>query len=571
MKSREKLYENHINMYPPGFSGKFESEQPKLAPYPVEDTREVINPVPLKSREGGSSSSSTPSQTSFKVTSPNSARYGLAFAYAGPKSTDSLNARPAAQFSSLNSSVDTFESASDVQIPPPPYEDDQTQRFLEQKVYRRPEDLIATTTTTTSTTSSTTSTGSTRPSPKKPAEPDLSTYSKEALEFRSAYETAIGDGTNFTATTQLKWCETLLTYAFKPEFISNYNINAAKLKRELTAAEVQKNRKIILEHALKVLTKLISLEHPPALYLMGTLYSHQPYLDMDVKSILGRNDAKALDYYVRAAKLRHAEACYRAGASYEYQRGTAPELSREECVKHAVDFYEMGAKVSDDGKCMYKLGMLALAAINPHNAREQKVIDAIRWFNEASSKVLGAKASPQALYELAKIYEFEGLPAPVQASLAAAGFSRDATKALACYHRCATALEYPLAQWKLGFCYEFGELNLPVVANKSIAWYAKAAMASPRGNPIAMMALSGWYLTGATGVLQPNNQEAFKWASKACTASDGKLARAEYALGFYLENAIGCERDMEAARVHYHRAAQSGHRKAQERLNKGDL
>lgn len=188
----------------------------------------------------------------------------------------------------------------------------------------------------------------------------------------------------------MKWCETLLTYSFNTEFVSNYNINSNKLKRRLTSEEALKNQKIILEHALKVLTKLITLQYGPALYLMATLYSHQPYLDIKIQAVIVRNDAKALDYYTRAAALNESEACYRAGVCYEYQRGTPTELDKAQCLQKAVYFFDRGATQCGNTACMYKLAMLLLHGVNEkHSAQavlQQDVKAAMHWFKKAAAE-----------------------------------------------------------------------------------------------------------------------------------------------------------------------------------------
>ncbi|AAS50973.1 ABR200Wp [Eremothecium gossypii ATCC 10895] len=401
----------------------------------------------------------------------------------------------------------------------------------------------------------------------------LPEFSKDALYFYKIFEKTISDSGTFTPSVQMKWCETLLEYAFKPDFIAHYSINAEKLKRELTPEEQQKNKTTLLEHALKVLSKLMRMKYAPALYLMGTLYSQQPYLRVDHDGIVSKNDQKALEYYKSAAKLKNADGCYRAGVSYEYNRGMPANISRRDRLLTAVSFYEKGAACADassgQSSSMYKLGMFQLNGLVDDDTGEiiveQDVISAIRWFERAAAH--DKTVSPQALYELAKIYEFDCLHPQLQQAVKLQHVPQDTLKALDLYIRCAIKFNYPLAQWKLGHCYEYAELHLPYSPEKSIVWYLKAANAAPKGNAMAMLALSGWYLTGVKGVLEPNASESYKWAYKASIASEGRLPKAEYALGFYTEHAVGCHPDMHRAMDHYRRAAELGHQKAVERLS----
>lgn len=119
---------------------------------------------------------------------------------------------------------------------------------------------------------------------------------------------------------------------------------------------------------------------------------------------------------------------------------------------------------------------------------------------------------------------------------------------------------YPPSQFKLGLCYEYGLLNLPIDSRRSIAWYSKAA---EQGDPEAELALSGWYLTGAENVLAQSNQEAYLWARKS--ANKG-LAKAEYAVGYYLENGIGVKANLEDAKRFYLSAASQNNKRAIIRL-----
>lgn len=518
----ENRYDKHINMFPPSASGPAgpSTGAETVAPYPLEDVTEAINPVAV-----------------YKSAAPGSVRRLVGNAVETNGSCESnLNDRYEHPFH-MESLESVKSSETRERLAPPPYEESEA-RVLQEKVYRTEADVGE--------------------SPPRERQRDLSQYSPSALKFYEIYSKTVADSAKFTPEIQLKWCETLLEYAFDDEFLGHYNINAERLKRELKPEERQKNQRVILEHSFKVLAKLISVKSGAALYLMGTLYSHQPYLQIKNKHIVSRNDERALEYYCRAANCDHSDACYRAGVCYEFQRGVT--ISQQESLVMALNYYRRGADLFDNSACMYKLGMFSL-----YREQFRDVPQALKWFERASTQ----GESPQALYELGKIYEFSSLPPPVQQLLTSNGITRQPSRALKYYYKCAADCNYPLAQWKLGHCYEFGELQLPVVAKKSIAWYAKAALAQPKGNAMAMLALSGWYLTGATAVLRPNDKEAFYWAQKSCSASEGKLARAEYALAYYLENSIGCDQDLAQAKIHYQRAASIGHSKAIKRLQTG--
>lgn len=116
------------------------------------------------------------------------------------------------------------------------------------------------------------------------------------------------------------------------------------------------------------------------------------------------------------------------------------------------------------------------------------------------------------------------------------------------------------SQYKLGSCYEYGSLGCTVDPRKSIAWYSRAA---EQGDPEGELALSGWYLTGADGILPQSDQEAYLWAQKA---AEKGLAKAEFAVGYYIETGIGVPKDIQEAKKWYLRAAEQGQKRAMARL-----
>lgn len=95
----------------------------------------------------------------------------------------------------------------------------------------------------------------------------------------------------------------------------------------------------------------------------------------------------------------------------------------------------------------------------------------------------------------------------------------------------------------------------------SLAFYTKAA---EQGDPESELALSGWFLTGATAMLKQSDQSAYYWAKRA---ADKGLAKAEYAVGYYTEKGIGIRANIDGARVWYKRASLQGNRRAIQKLN----
>ncbi|KAI7833828.1 hypothetical protein BX661DRAFT_177626 [Kickxella alabastrina] len=184
---------------------------------------------------------------------------------------------------------------------------------------------------------------------------------------------------------------------------------------------------------------------------------------------------------------------------------------------------------------MYKLGvilikgLLGVSAAPPDNATPE---------------------CPHSLHELALCHEASDIP----------GIIPDEAYAVELYTN-AAKLGYVPSQVRLGQAYEYGTLGCEVIPRKSIGWYTRAA---EKGDPDAELALSGWYLTGAEPFLPQNDVEAYLWARRA---ADRRLAKAEYAVGYYYECGIGVARpDVEEAQKWYNRAALQENRRAIARL-----
>ncbi|KAJ3029397.1 hypothetical protein HDV00_009616 [Rhizophlyctis rosea] len=255
----------------------------------------------------------------------------------------------------------------------------------------------------------------------------------------------------------------------------------------------------------------------------------------------------AFKLYEKASKQAHPAATYRTAVCYEVGAGTSRSSSR------AMQYYRKAAALGDTA-AMYKLGKILIEGLmgQERNARE-----GVSWLNRAARQA--DESTPHALHELGLLYEGKG---GEDGSNSAVGNAiiPDPSYAYDLFSK-AAQLGYAPSEYKLGLCYEYGLLGLPVDARRSIAWYSRAA---EKGDPEAELALSGWYLTGAEGILRQSDQEAYLWARRA---ADKGLAKAEYAVGYYSENGVGVRGgDVEEARRWYLRASGQGNRKAIQRL-----
>jgi TPR repeat protein len=189
---------------------------------------------------------------------------------------------------------------------------------------------------------------------------------------------------------------------------------------------------------------------------------------------------------------------------------------------------------------MYKIGIVLLRGLLgvPRNVGE-----ALSWLKRAAERA--DKDNPHALHELATLNEPTSRDPQVREKLIP-----DEAYALSLYKQ-AAEYGFKRSQFRLGQAYEYGSLGLDIDNRASIAWYTKAAA---QGEHNAELALSGWYLTGAEGMLEQSDMEAYLWARKAAQ-SEPPLAKAMFAMGYFTEQGIGCPKSLEEAKRWYGRAA----------------
>jgi TPR repeat protein len=299
-----------------------------------------------------------------------------------------------------------------------------------------------------------------------------------------------------------------------------------------------KNREKYIAEAYKLVKKLVSQSYPDAMFYLADCYgSGQLGLAADPK--------EAFSLYQSAAKAGHAVAAYRTAVCCEigFEEGGG---TRRDALK-AVQWYKRAAALGNV-PAMYKVGMITLKGLlgQPRNPAE-----AVTWLKRAADQA--DAENPHALHELALLHE------------SASGndrIVRDERYAFQLFKQAAD-LGYKYSQFRLAQAYEFGHLGAPIEPRASIAWYTRAASLEEHQSELA---LSGWYLTGAQGILEQSDTEAYLWARKAASA-DPPLAKALFAMGYYTEVGIGCPRSLEEAKRWYGRAAAYKHPKAQERLD----
>ncbi|KAK9465781.1 hypothetical protein V1512DRAFT_210117 [Lipomyces arxii] len=324
---------------------------------------------------------------------------------------------------------------------------------------------------------------------------------------------------------QLEYAVALVEAANSPTVPSQ----AGKLEPKVARKNVDK----YIADAHKLIKKLVGKPYPPAVYYYGTCYGPTGKLGLEPSR------EKEYEYYKKASKLGHPEASYRTAVCLEMGSGVKKDEAK------ALGYYKLAAQQGDTAS-MYKIGMINLRG---GLGQVQSTSEALIWLKRAADHA--DAENPHALFELARLYETAD---------GTNGFlSHDEKMALEYYAK-AASLGYLPAQYKMGAAHEYGTLGCEIDAKRSVAWYARAAQ---KGDANAELGLSGWYLTGADDVLPRSETESYLWARRA---SEKGLAKAEYAVGYFMENGIGTTANMHEAVKWYKKAAAQQYPKAVSRL-----
>ena len=292
----------------------------------------------------------------------------------------------------------------------------------------------------------------------------------------------------------------------------------------LDAKSKAKAREKYVIDAYKIVKKLVQQGYTEAQFYLADCYGQgQLGLQVDTK--------EAFSLYHSAAKAGHGPSAYRVAVCCEIGAEEGGGTKRDPFK--AVQWYKRAAALGDT-PAMYKMGMIQLKGLLGQ-ARSPR--EGISWLKRAAERA--DPENPHALHELALMYSN------------ATGndiIVRDEEYATQLFHQ-AAELGYKFSQFRLGVAYEHGMMSCPVDPRQSIIYYTHAAS---QGEHQSELALSGWYLTGAEGILQQSDTEAYLWARKAATAG---LAKAEYAMGYFTEVGIGVAANLDDAKRWYWRAA----------------
>ncbi|KAI0030966.1 HCP-like protein [Vararia minispora EC-137] len=288
----------------------------------------------------------------------------------------------------------------------------------------------------------------------------------------------------------------------------------------------------LIKEAVLLLKRIADRGHMNAQYFLADCYAN------GIGTHKGRQDFdRAFPLFILAAKHGHPDASYRAGTCCENGWGCRRESAK------AVQFYRKAAAASHPG-ALYRLG---IAELNGELGLSKRPKEGVKWLKRSAEHATAE--FPHALHELALLHE-RGIDNVVFVDY------EYAAELLAQ----AAELGYAPSAYRLGECYEYGKMGCPQDAALSIHYYNIAAQQSHRD---ACFALTAWYLVGSPGVLPQSDTEAFLWAKKA---ADAGLAKAMYAVGYFLEVGIGTAPNHQEASSWYKRAADLGDKRAAQRL-----
>ncbi|KAI1311925.1 hypothetical protein EDD11_003243 [Mortierella claussenii] len=255
-----------------------------------------------------------------------------------------------------------------------------------------------------------------------------------------------------------------------------------------------------------------------------------------------KNADKALKWYQSSSKGDYGPAHYKVAYHCEKRKDS----------NKAVVLYKKAA-IHNDVPANHRLAMVYLYG---ELGQSKNMKAGLQYLKRAAS--LAHESAPMSPYILGLILSREysnQLVIPDDIAFPDEGEALE-------WFRKSAQLGYGPANYKLGYCYEYGSLGCNVDPYLSIQHYERAVQAGD-GNGEAEMALSGWYLSGAENCFPADDQLAFKYAF---LAAEKQLPKAQYAMGYYHEVGISVPVDVEKAMHFYKLSASNGNKDAAKRL-----
>ncbi|KAF8652879.1 hypothetical protein AX16_004100 [Volvariella volvacea WC 439] len=300
----------------------------------------------------------------------------------------------------------------------------------------------------------------------------------------------------------------------------------------LEVERAMEKRDDLIREAIALLKRLADRGHAASQYFLADCYAN------GIGTPKNKQDFdRAYPLFVLAAKHGHPDAAYRAGTCCENGWGCRRESAK------ALQFFRKAGAAQHPG-AMYRLG---IAELNGELGLSKSPKEGVKWLKRSAEHATAE--FPHALHELALLHE-RGIDNVLFVDY------EYSVELLAQ----AAELGYAPSAYRLGECYEYGKMGCPQDAALSIHYYNIAAQQNHRD---ACFALTAWYLVGSPGVLPQSDTEAYLWAKRA---ADAGLAKAMYAVGYFLEVGIGTPPNVSDALSYYKRAAELGDKRATQRL-----
>ncbi|MCO5565487.1 hypothetical protein L7F22_019160 [Adiantum nelumboides] len=322
------------------------------------------------------------------------------------------------------------------------------------------------------------------------------------------------------------------------------------VERKLDASRISDPALIqLIDQAINVINRAANSQPPiaDALYLRGDLLASGSFPSYHPKDLRA-----AFNDFELSARMGYAPSWFRIGRDYE----VLGDMTRSR------DAYERGCSVQDIG-CIYRMGMANLLGQLELGADHSRAIPLLK---EAAD--LANLDSPQPSYVFGMLLAGEFSHVKVSTELLDSAVdpkkrNQPGSREHEARRRIQRAayLNFAPAQYRMGWLHEYAQLECPFDPLLSVQYYS---LASQGGEVEADLALSKWFLCGAENCFDKNESLAFTFADKA--AAKG-LPTAEFAMAYYFEIGVGCEKDLDVARKWYKRAASHGNKDAQDRLD----
>ncbi|KAM0671506.1 hypothetical protein OCOL_001625 [Ordospora colligata] len=210
------------------------------------------------------------------------------------------------------------------------------------------------------------------------------------------------------------------------------------------------------------------------------------------KGLFGANmcHATAFNHYILSAQLNNPMGTFRVARCYE--KG----IGKQKNTKKALYFYRCAAKLGHVDS-MHIYGATILFG---NNICSRKMEAGYFYLSLAAKKA--SSFYPYALYDFARCYE-EGSKIDI--------LPKDPEYAFKNYMKGA-CLDCPNCQFRVGLCFENGELGQERDVLRAVEWYFKAA---DLGQSDAQLRISALFLNGYKDVLDKNHELAFRFGIRA--------------------------------------------------------